>query len=122
VIPGGPKLLDSWPAKGPKLLWKSAEKIPSDRDAGSGSGSGQGGCGSISVFGGKAFCCHYYDADRGARLHPTIMFRATPEKFEKLGVFKEPVAEFVMPTVAGGRMCLRLKDTIACYDLRAEGN
>ena len=25
------------------------------------------------------------------------------------------------PAIAGGRLCLRLHDCLACYDLRAEG-
>jgi outer membrane protein assembly factor BamB len=45
VAPAGPKLLDSWPTKGPLLLWKSAPI-----------GSGpKGGAGSVTVAGGKAF-------------------------------------------------------------------
>jgi outer membrane protein assembly factor BamB len=50
----------------------------------------------------------------------TIMFRATPDKFEQLGVFQSPesrVAYFVTQTIAGGKMFVRLVDTIACYDL-----
>ena len=45
IAPNSPKLLDSWPKEGPKLLWKSAP-IPSGTD---------GGCGSVTVAGGKAF-------------------------------------------------------------------
>ena len=65
--------------------------------------------------------CHYGTSDRWDGPGPaTIMFRATAEKFEQLGVFNDTPAEFVTPTIAGGRMFLRLKDTVACYDLRAE--
>jgi outer membrane protein assembly factor BamB len=45
IAPAGPKLLDTWPAEGPKLLWKS-EPIPSGPD---------GGAGSVVVAGEKVF-------------------------------------------------------------------
>ncbi len=53
VAAAGPKLLEAWPAKGPKLIWKSALEIPSGRE---------GGCGSITVSGGKAFLFAHYNA------------------------------------------------------------
>ena len=45
IAPSSPKLLDSWPKEGPKLLWPSAP-IPSGTD---------GGCGSVTVAGGRVF-------------------------------------------------------------------
>ncbi|MCY3018465.1 MAG: PQQ-binding-like beta-propeller repeat protein [Planctomycetota bacterium] len=45
IAPHSPKLLDTWPKEGPKLLWQS-EPIPSGTN---------GGCGSVTVAGGKAF-------------------------------------------------------------------
>jgi outer membrane protein assembly factor BamB len=45
IAAAGPKLLDSWPKEGPKLLWKS-EFIPSATD---------GGCGSVTIADGRAF-------------------------------------------------------------------
>jgi outer membrane protein assembly factor BamB len=45
IAPTSPKLLDTWPKGGPKLLWKS-EFIPGAED---------GGCGSVVVADGKAF-------------------------------------------------------------------
>ena len=45
IAPAGPKLLDSWPKDGPKLVWKS-EFIPASED---------GGCGSVVVADGKAY-------------------------------------------------------------------
>jgi outer membrane protein assembly factor BamB len=45
IVPAGPKLADSWPQDGPKLLWKSGP-IPSAQ---------AGGVGSIAVASGRAF-------------------------------------------------------------------
>ena len=45
IAPAGPKLADSWPQDGPKLLWRSGP-IPSAQT---------GGVGSIAVAGGRAF-------------------------------------------------------------------
>jgi outer membrane protein assembly factor BamB len=50
IVHGGPKLMDSWPKDGPKLLWKSAP-VPGCMRA----PQNDGGCGSISVAGGRAF-------------------------------------------------------------------
>lgn len=46
IDPNSPTLLDMWPEKGPKQLWKAAEKIPNGRD---------GGSGSPVIAGGKVF-------------------------------------------------------------------
>ena len=51
IAPAGPKLLDSWPKDGPKLLWKSAPLWP-DKGV-------KTGCGSVAVAGGKAFAFAY---------------------------------------------------------------
>jgi outer membrane protein assembly factor BamB len=51
IAPAGPKLLDTWPKEGPKLLWKSEPLWP---------GKGvKSGCGSIAVAGGRAFVFAY---------------------------------------------------------------
>ena len=34
VDPNSPPLLDTWPEKGPKLVWKSDIKVPNGRDGG----------------------------------------------------------------------------------------
>ncbi len=55
VAPAGPKLLDSWPEDGPKLLWKSAtlwDKLGGGKE---GDLLPHAGCGSIAIAGGRAF-------------------------------------------------------------------
>ena len=55
VVPAGPKLLNSWPEKGPQLLWKSAtlwDKYGGGKD---GDLLPHAGCGSIVIAGGRAF-------------------------------------------------------------------
>jgi outer membrane protein assembly factor BamB len=47
----------------------------------------------------------------------TVMYRATPEKFEKLGKFASNIVPAASPTIASGRLYLRLENGIACYDL-----
>ncbi len=49
-----------------------------------------------------------------------VMFRATPEKFEELGRFNPHAGPGASPSIAGGKLYLRLQDCIACYDLRAK--
>jgi hypothetical protein len=49
----------------------------------------------------------------------TVMYRATPEKYEELGELNERVADFSSPAVADGLLLLRLANGVACYDLRA---
>lgn len=48
----------------------------------------------------------------------TVLYRATPEKFEKLGKFSSDIVPAASPTIAGGRLYLRLENGIACYDLQ----
>ena len=50
-----------------------------------------------------------------------LMYRATPEKFEELGRFNPHAGPGASPSIVGGKLYLRLQDSIACYDLRAEG-
>lgn len=50
----------------------------------------------------------------------TVMYKASGEKYEQLGILEEPAATFSSPVVAGGRMYLRLADTVACYELKAQ--
>ena len=54
-----------------------------------------------------------------------VMFRAVPDKFEEMGQFSRPgdqpwFCDFSSPAVAGGRLYLRLANSIACYDLAAK--
>jgi len=44
--------------------------------------------------------------------------RATPEKYDLLGTYAPGMVKCVTPTIVDGRMYLRLKDGIACYDIR----
>lgn len=46
-----------------------------------------------------------------------LMANATPTMPEKFYVASIPVLEFTTPAICGGRMYLRLKDGVACYDL-----
>ena len=49
------------------------------------------------------------------------MIQATPEKYVLLGSFEpKGLCAFTSPAVADGRMYLRLRDGLACYDLRAK--
>ena len=51
----------------------------------------------------------------------TVMYRATPEKYEELGRFRSNATICTSPAIVGGRMFLRLKDGVACYDLTQYG-
>lgn len=63
----------------------------------------------------------YRKGKKGVQL---TMFKATPEKYELLGVLDQEVlkgdvfSKYCAPSIAGGKMYLRYKDAIACYDLR----
>ena len=48
-----------------------------------------------------------------------VMIKPNPERYEVLGDFAPgtPVADCSSPTVAGGKLYLRLKDCVACYDI-----
>jgi len=59
--------------------------------------------------------------------HPVklLMFKATPEKYEELARTpgtREVLCLNASPALTGGSLYLRLKDSIACYDLIAAGN
>jgi len=69
---------------------------------------------SAIVADGKVF------AFRHERPQKCVMFRAAPEKYEELGRIPgapNPLNGLSSPAVAGGRLYLRLKNAIACYDL-----
>jgi len=69
---------------------------------------------SAIVADGKVF------AFRHERPQTCVMFRATPEKYEELGRIPgapNPLNGLSSPAVAGGRLYLRLKNAVACYDL-----
>jgi outer membrane protein assembly factor BamB len=51
----------------------------------------------------------------------TVMYRATPEKYEELGRFRSNATICTSPAIVGGRMFRRLKDVVACYDLTQYG-
>lgn len=59
----------------------------------------------------------------GEPLPQTVMFRATPAKYEELGrtalTAEAPLNLNASPAVANGKLFLRLKDSVACYDLTA---
>ncbi|MFP4056361.1 MAG: PQQ-binding-like beta-propeller repeat protein [Candidatus Brocadiia bacterium] len=55
--------------------------------------------------------------DEGASL---LMFAAIPDAYKPLAEARLPIAPYSSPAVADGRLVLRLKHAIACYDLRAE--
>lgn len=48
-----------------------------------------------------------------------MMFAANPEKFQKLGYAAMGGAQCSSPSIAGGKLFLRLVNSIACYDLTA---
>jgi hypothetical protein len=50
-----------------------------------------------------------------------MMFKATPEKFELLGLGKDIVAQGPSPSIANGRLYMRLRDCVACYDIAQHG-
>jgi outer membrane protein assembly factor BamB len=56
--------------------------------------------------------------------HRLMMFKATPEKFELLGLgSKQDLAPHgPSPSIANGRLYVRLADCVACYDITAAGN
>lgn len=75
-------------------------------------------CSSLVAADGKVFMnfgafMHGYDTES------VRMFKATPQKFEELGRFSPHVTICSSPTLADGRLYLRLDDAVACYDLRA---
>lgn len=47
----------------------------------------------------------------------TVIFRASPEKYEELGRAKLSQLTCSSPAIAGGKLYLRLVDGVACYDL-----
>jgi len=46
-----------------------------------------------------------------------LVVRATPQKCDLLGKVKLPISHYTGPTVADGRLYLRQKTNVACYDL-----
>ena len=59
----------------------------------------------------------------GGEAFNLLMFRAAPDKYELLGKFKPetsktPSYSCANPSIADGRLFLRLNDRVACYDLR----
>lgn len=49
-------------------------------------------------------------------------FKAVADKYEEVGYVKTGAARCSSPAIAGGKLFLRLKDCIACYDLTEVGN
>src|SRR5262249_49847930 len=47
----------------------------------------------------------------------TVLYRATPEKFDKLGKFISDALHPSSPAIASGKLYLRLADSVVCYDL-----
>lgn len=76
-------------------------------------------CSTLVAADGKVFMnfgafMHGYDTES------VRMFKATPDKFEELARFSPHVTICSSPTLADGRLYLRLDDAVACYDLRAK--
>lgn len=57
----------------------------------------------------------HYDAVR------TRLFKATAEKYEEVGRIPLPVCNSSSPAIVGGKLYLRMKDGIACYDIEDHG-
>jgi hypothetical protein len=71
VASGGPKLLDAWPAEGPRLLWQ-CEPFAGELDGGSiRAGELAGGCGSVAVAGGKVLFFVHCKIKRDKVVFPT---------------------------------------------------
>jgi outer membrane protein assembly factor BamB len=49
-------------------------------------------------------------------------FKATQDKYEEVGYVQAGAARCSSPAIAGGKLYLRLKDCVACYDLTVAGN
>lgn len=58
----------------------------------------------------------HYDAVR------TRLFKATADKYEETGKIPQPVCNSSSPAIVEGKLYLRMKDSIACYDLTEAGN
>jgi hypothetical protein len=56
--------------------------------------------------------------------HRLMMFKASPEKFELLGLggTTDPVPHGPTPSIANGRLYVRLTNSVACYDITAAAN
>src|SRR5262249_9369526 len=52
----------------------------------------------------------------------TVLYRATPGKFEKLGKFVSNALHPTSPAIAAGKLYLRLENGIACFDLTGADN
>lgn len=50
-----------------------------------------------------------------------IVIRATPGKYELLGRAKLPIGQYTSPVIADGRLYLRQRANVACYDLTRPG-
>jgi hypothetical protein len=50
-----------------------------------------------------------------------IMVRPSPEKYVELARFNVSAAVCTTPTIAGGKLFLRLTDCVACYDIAQHG-
>lgn len=53
--------------------------------------------------------------------NPFLMIEATPEAYTELGRFDPQACTMCRPALADGLLYLRLKDRMACYDLRDHG-
>ena len=60
-------------------------------------------------------------ADCYVESNPFGMFKATPEKYVELGRFNPQACTMCQPALVGGKLYLRLKDCLACYDLQDHG-
>jgi outer membrane protein assembly factor BamB len=67
---------------------------------------------------GKVFA--YVKNKKNKKKLATIMYKADPEKFQQLGMIDTSAGPCSSPTIANGRLYLRLKDHVACYDVKAK--
>jgi len=53
----------------------------------------------------------------GSADYPVVMFKATPEKYIELGLFRPHAAFLNGIAIANGKMFVRTVDSVACYDI-----
>jgi outer membrane protein assembly factor BamB len=76
-------------------------------------------CSSPIVADGKIF--HTLGNGHAIENYHIEMLKPTPEKYAPLAAFNPEAAPLASPTVAGGKLYLRLWNGLACYDLKENG-
>jgi outer membrane protein assembly factor BamB len=87
-----------------QVKWKQKTVLPADDP-----------CSSLVLADGKII--HAIGLGHAGETFRVELVRATPEEFAQLGAFDPKAAPMSSPAVAGGRLYLRLWDSVACYDL-----